>query len=92
MRSALPRPGSMLQLRELTARILSRRLDRDRPLWEFTIIDGLKMAARRAGDESRLVGGRQGEHLPQPGDVVPERVIGGVDALLGKQLGDELLA
>ena len=33
-RSALPRPGSMGQLRELVARIMSRRLDRNRPLWE----------------------------------------------------------
>jgi diacylglycerol O-acyltransferase / wax synthase len=32
-RSALPRPGSMDQLRELTARIMSRQLDRHRPLW-----------------------------------------------------------
>jgi len=40
-RSALPRPGSMEQLRELTARIMSRRLDRARPLWEMYLIEGL---------------------------------------------------
>jgi diacylglycerol O-acyltransferase len=40
-RSALPRPGSMEQLRELVARIMSRRLDRDRPLWEMYLIEGL---------------------------------------------------
>ncbi len=41
-RSALPRPGSMPQLRELTARIMSRRLDRHRPLWETYLVEGLE--------------------------------------------------
>ncbi len=41
-RSALPRPGSLDQLRELTARIMSRRLDLDRPLWEMYLIEGLE--------------------------------------------------
>jgi len=41
-RSALPRPGSMNQLRELTARIVSRQLDRHRPLWEVYLIEGLE--------------------------------------------------
>ncbi len=41
-RSALPRPGSMEQLRDLTARIMSRRLDRHRPLWEMYFIEGLE--------------------------------------------------
>ncbi len=40
-RSALPRPGSMDQLRELVARIVSRPLDRDRPLWEVYFVEGL---------------------------------------------------
>ncbi len=41
-RSALPRPGSMEQLRDLVSRILPRRLDRSRPLWEMYLIEGLK--------------------------------------------------
>jgi diacylglycerol O-acyltransferase len=41
-RSALPRPGTLDQLRELTARILSRRLDPERPLWEVYFIEGLE--------------------------------------------------
>ena len=41
-RSALPRPGSLDQLRELTARIMSRRLDPDRPLWEIYFVEGLQ--------------------------------------------------
>jgi diacylglycerol O-acyltransferase len=40
-RSALPRPGSMAQLRDLVARIMSRRLDRSRPLWETYLIEGV---------------------------------------------------
>ena len=41
-RSALPRPGSMDQLRELVGRIMSRQLDRHRPLWEVYLIEGLE--------------------------------------------------
>lgn len=40
-RSALPRPGSLEQLRDLVARIVSRPLDRDRPLWEVYFVEGL---------------------------------------------------
>ncbi len=40
-RSALPRPGSLDQLRELVARIVSRPLDRNRPLWEIYVVEGL---------------------------------------------------
>ena len=41
-RSALPRPGSDDQLRELVSRIVSRRLDRNRPLWEIYVVEGLE--------------------------------------------------
>lgn len=41
-RSALPRPGSMTQLRELVARLMSRQLDRSRPLWEVYLVEGLE--------------------------------------------------
>ncbi len=40
-RSALPRPGSMAALRDLVARLLARRLDRLRPLWEAYLVEGL---------------------------------------------------
>ena len=40
-RSALPRPGSTDQLRELVSRIVSRPLDRARPLWEIYFVEGL---------------------------------------------------
>jgi diacylglycerol O-acyltransferase / wax synthase len=41
-RSAVPRPGSIDQLRDLAARIVSRPLDRTRPLWEMYFVEGLE--------------------------------------------------
>src|SRR4051812_27104889 len=41
-RSALPRPGSLDQLRELVGRVQSRQLDRSRPLWEIYLVEGLE--------------------------------------------------
>jgi diacylglycerol O-acyltransferase / wax synthase len=40
-RSALPRPGTLDQLRELVGRVQSRHLDRSRPLWELYFVEGL---------------------------------------------------
>lgn len=40
-RSALPRPGSDRQLHDLVSRLISRRLDRNRPLWELYVVEGL---------------------------------------------------
>lgn len=39
--NALPPPGSDDQLAELTSRIIGRPMDRDRPLWESYVIEGL---------------------------------------------------
>jgi diacylglycerol O-acyltransferase len=41
-RSALPQPGSLEQLCELVGRIVSRPLDRHRPLWEVYVVEGLQ--------------------------------------------------
>lgn len=41
-RSALPRPGTDEQLRDLVARVMSRPLDRNRPLWEMYLVEGLE--------------------------------------------------
>ena len=41
-RSALPRPGTLAQLREFVGRVLARRLDRSRPLWEIYLVEGLE--------------------------------------------------
>jgi diacylglycerol O-acyltransferase len=40
-RTALPEPGGDQQLAELMARVMSQRLDRDHPLWEYWVIEGL---------------------------------------------------
>lgn len=41
-RSALPKPGTMAALRELVGRLIARRLDADRPLWELYLVEGLE--------------------------------------------------
>jgi diacylglycerol O-acyltransferase len=40
-RSALPAPGTEEVLRELVGRLLTRQLDRSRPLWEVYLVEGL---------------------------------------------------
>src|SRR3954447_14802155 len=40
--TALPKPGSMEQLRALAARVFSQRLDRSKPLWETWLVQGLE--------------------------------------------------
>ena len=40
-RTALPEPGGDQQLAALMARVMSHRLDRDHPLWEYWVVEGL---------------------------------------------------
>ena len=40
-RAALPRPGDDAALFRWVAEVMERRLDRDRPLWECWVVDGL---------------------------------------------------
>ena len=39
--TALPAPGGDEQLRRLVARVMTQRLDRDYPLWEYWLVEGL---------------------------------------------------
>ena len=47
--AGLPRPGGDQQLAGLMAQVMSQRLDRDHPLWEYWVIEGL------AGDRWALI-------------------------------------
>jgi WS/DGAT/MGAT family acyltransferase len=40
--TALPAPGSEDQLKELAGRVFAQQLDRDKPLWEIWLVDGLE--------------------------------------------------
>src|SRR5215218_9721913 len=40
--TALPAPGYEDQLRELAGRVFAQQLDRDKPLWEIWLVDGLE--------------------------------------------------
>src|SRR3954470_11700206 len=39
--TALPEPGTEDQLKALAGRVFSQRLDRDKPLWEMWVVEGL---------------------------------------------------
>lgn len=81
-RSALPRPGSLEHLRDLVSRIISRPLDRSRPLWESYFIEGLAdgRVAVLTKSHQILVDGVQTVDLtqvlldvdPEPRPVVPD--------------------
>jgi diacylglycerol O-acyltransferase len=40
--TALPSPGSEDQLKDLAGRVFSQQLDRDKPLWEVWLVEGLE--------------------------------------------------
>jgi diacylglycerol O-acyltransferase / wax synthase len=40
--TAIPAPGSELQLRQMASRVFSQHLDRDKPLWELWAVEGLE--------------------------------------------------
>ena len=48
--TALPPPGGEAQLRALAGRVFSQQLDRDKPLWELWLVDGVE------GDRFALLG------------------------------------
>lgn len=40
--TSLPKPGTDAQLKMLSARVMAQQLDRNRPLWEIWVVEGLK--------------------------------------------------
>jgi len=40
--TSLPKPGSEEQLKKLSARVMAQQLDRNRPLWEIWVVEGLQ--------------------------------------------------
>ena len=70
--TALPKPGSDEQLRELAGRIFSQRLDRSKPLWETWIVHGLERRPLRADlEDAPRAGGRRGRRGHRDGAVRP---------------------
>jgi WS/DGAT/MGAT family acyltransferase len=82
-RSALPAPGTDEQLRALVGRLISRRLDRSRPLWEIYLVEGLaggRLAvvtkshhAMADGLGSMDVGALLLDETPEPRETAPDR-------------------
>jgi WS/DGAT/MGAT family acyltransferase len=79
--TALPAPGSDEQLCNLMARVMGQRLDRDYPLWEYWLVEGLKRGrwALILKVHHAMVDGVAGTDLyrvlfdpsPQPPDIGP---------------------
>jgi len=103
-RSALPRPGSSAQLRDLVSRLIARRLDRERPLWEAYLVEGLEhdRVALLIKSHEALVDGTQTVDLAQvlleetdrfrevPGEVWQPRPAPGAAELLAGSVVDNL--
>src|ERR687894_603451 len=53
--SALPKPGSFDQLRQLAGRLFSQRLDRSKPLWELWLVQGLEEGEGDSGERFALI-------------------------------------
>ncbi|SFO93192.1 Diacylglycerol O-acyltransferase [Geodermatophilus dictyosporus] len=96
-RSAVPRPGTQQQLLDLVSRVTSRPLDRNRPLWEVYLVEGLaeKRVAVVTKTHPALVDGLGAVDIAQvllePGpdvavppadDWVPRRLPGRVELVL----------
>src|ERR687887_64185 len=100
--TALPSPGSEQQLKALAGRVFSQQLDRDKPLWEIWLVEGLEGGrfAMLAKTHHSLVDGISGVDIvtvlfdsspepaapPDPGDRWLPRPLPSRAQLLGEAL------
>ncbi len=73
--SALPPPGDDAQLHAFLARLMQRRLDRSRPLWEIYVIEGLEGGAKVGvfrKTHLAMAGGDRGDPFAVLLDEAPE--------------------
>ena len=85
--TALPSPGSEEQLKALASRVFSQQLDRDKPLWEIWLVEGVEGGrfARARQDPPRAGGRRLGRghrhravrHLGRAGGAARSRASAG---------------
>ncbi len=95
--AAVPRPGGLKELGDITGDIASRQLDRSKPLWEMWIVEGL--AGGRVGFTTKMhhstVDGVSGAELlsilfdlepDPPARLVPEELTERADGRIPSQL------
>ena len=78
--TAQPRPGNDEQLKRLSARIMQQHLDRDRPLWEMWVVEGLEddRFAIISKTHHCMIDGISGVDImrvlmsPEPDEIIPD--------------------
>ena len=69
--TAIPAPGTEEQLRQMASRVFSQHLDRNKPLWELWIVEGLDAGTLGAAVEGpSLHGRRRRGNRPDVGHVL----------------------
>ena len=61
--TALPSPGGEAELKKLAGRLLSQALDRDKPLWEMWLVEGMGGGDGAAGDGRSPQGGASNDRF-----------------------------
>ncbi len=76
--TSLPKPGSLEQLKRLAGRLMTQQLDRERPLWEMWIVEGLEgdRFALMTKIHHSMIDGKSGVDLAQIlMNIVPDKTI-----------------
>lgn len=99
--TGLPSPGGSAQLRALVSRVMSQKLDRNKPLWELWAIEGLEDGrwALLSKAHHAMIDGVTGNDLlgvlldrdPEPSPPVPDTWRPGDDPSGARLLGETLL-